>query len=226
MTTTLAKANSTTIELLDSRWDRARLLLNDGKRTAEEFAAEIERLRESFYNEGRGGDRRSKNQTPHVAAFDPAPGFQAAVRRELGISDDTARRILDRVRYTRMLASAAAGEEVKYLTGTGAKKHEASFLPSEEAMTKARDLLADVVAGDVKPSAAWAGVVGETRRVAATGKKERAATDHAENLRRALRAFGTSLEHWRSLSTAERADIEQGWAQIVAAGLIPSTWAR
>ncbi len=214
------------IEVLDSRWDHARALMQEGKRTAEEFASEIERLRKLYLIDKTSNLKRGNSPTSQRGTSETDLGLQAAISRELGISKNTAYRILDRARYTRMLASAAAGEEVKYLTGTGNKKREACFLPSEDAMVKARELLDDVVAGDVKASAAWAGVVGETRRVAKTGKKERSATNHFGNIRGALIALANSLEHWSALSTEERAILEGGWAQLAASGLIPSTWTR
>lgn len=209
---------------LDREWDRARELLAEGRRTAEEFANEIERLRALHLHAGHGGDRRSKNQVSHRETLDPEKGFQAALERELSVAKATAYRILDRARYTRMLRLISEGESVKYLTGTGAKRTEKTFAPDVDAMQRARELLDDVVTGDVKPSAAFAGVVGESRRVGKTGKRERGEVDHAVNIERGLKALGTSLPHWRDVTPGNRHVLEDMWAQLVDAGLIPTTW--
>ena len=213
---------------LDPAWDHARELLRDGRRTAEEFAEEIERLRERYLHEGHGGDhgtnQHAKWQVSQGVKLASGAGFVAQLEVQLGLHPEQAKRILDRVRYTRMLRAAADGQAVKYLTGTGKGKHEETFLPDDEAQARAQRLLDEVVAGDVKPSAAWAGVCGEARRVAASGKKERAAINHEENIARGLKKLATSLEHWAELTPAGRARLESLWNQLRKAGVIPTTW--
>lgn len=209
-TNTLTVTRATTPRpQLDPQWTKARELLALGRRTAEAFAAEIERLRAIYLRQGQG--RRSDL---HESADNSAEGFSAQLEAQLGLHREQARRILDRVRYVRMLRAAAEGEAVRYLTGTGSEQKEKIFEPDDEAQARARQMLDDVMAGDVKASAAWAGIVGEGRRVAQTGKKQRAAVDHAMNISNAIAKLKTSLPHWRSISPNERALIENEFLAI------------
>ncbi len=186
-----------------------------------EYADEILRLR-ATYSLGQGGDRKSKSHG--VILIASAGGFQAVLARELGLHPEQARRLMDRAEYVSRLRMAAAGRTVKYLALREGEKREVAFEPHAESRARARQLLNDVIAGDVKPSAAWAGLVGEGRRVAETGKKERAAINHEENIARGLKKLATSLEHWAELKPSGRARLESLWNQLRQAGAIPSTW--
>lgn len=201
----------------DPQWNKARELLALGRRTAEAFAEEIERLREVYLldkNANLHNLRRGKAPMSQSVTSGIGEGFVAQLEAQLGLHREQARRILDRVRYVRMLRAAAEGEAVKYITGSGAERSEKIFEPTEEARARARQLLDDVVAGDVKASAAWAGIVGEGRRVAQTGKKERAAVDHAMNISNAIAKLKTSLPHWRKIAPNERALLETEFQAI------------
>jgi hypothetical protein len=159
---------------------------------------------------------RKNNQAPHGAALDSTvseKGWQAKVREELGISDDTARRwMLDGQRYRQMrLICAGKVDEVDGHLVTDAVR--------QEARSAVNAIDADPT---VRPARRWAGLWGALP----TKGTQRQAVDHARNLRRALIALANSLEYWAKISPTERARIEAGWAELVAAGLIPSTWRR
>jgi hypothetical protein len=161
------------------------------------------------------GPGRGK-QSPHGAATvseQEEKGWQAKVREELGISDDTARRwMLDSQRYSQMLAiSSGAVDQV-----------DGQKITTEVKERTQEALGAIQLDPTARPARLWAGLWG----AGATKGKQRAAVDHARNIRRAVIAFATSLEHWSELSAAQRAEIEEGWAEVVDAKLIPSTWQR
>jgi hypothetical protein len=208
---------------LDPEWDPARELLAQGRRTAEEFCDEIERLRERFLRDKNANLRRGNSPTAQSV---PSEGFQTHLETQLGMHHEQARRILDRVRYTRMLRAVADGNAVKYLTGTGRKKHEETFIPKGESRERAAVLLDAVIAGDEKPSAAWAGVVGEQKRVAETGKKERAAVDHYRNCDRAIAKWATSLQHYYDFTEPQQRYLDATWEELVKAGIVPEKWLR
>ena len=190
--------------------DEARDLSTDAVRKICDYAAEIERLRVAFLQPA--GLRRGSEAQGVLQKNEG--GFQAQLETQLGLHHEQAKRIIDRGRYMAMLRNAAAGKTIKYVTGTGAERKEKTFSPDSEARQCAQQALDAVMAGDVKPSAAWAGVIGESRRVAKTGKKERAAIDHAANLSNAVAKFKTSLPHWRQIPPGERAFIENEFNAI------------
>lgn len=213
-TTALEVVSPTSLARLDPDWDQARSLVaevRDGARAWMHLGEVLESLRKEFFSKG---GRPCKNNSPHDAASLSSPsdtGWQAKVRAELGISDDTARRwILDAQRYGQMY-QISAGK----VTEIDGKKVTAEV--REEAKLALAEIAADPT---VRPARKWAGLWG----AAPTKGSQRAAVDHARNIRRAITALATSLEHWNALTPAERSQIESGWAEIVEAGLIPSTW--
>lgn len=175
-------------------------------------ADEIQRLRERFLGVGHGGARKGSSFTP--VKLDQETGFCAKLKSELGLQPEQAKRLEERADYVRRLRLAAAGQPVPYITGTGRAKEAKTFKPDDQAALMARSALEAVMAGDVPPSRAWAGLVGEGKRVAESGKKERAAVDHAMNISNAIAKLKTSLPHWREISAIERAHIENEFNAI------------
>jgi hypothetical protein len=212
----------------DPLFDRARELkhaleerIGDAAETLCEFAEEIEGLRER-YSLGQGGDRKSKS---HMCDFDRAEGgFHAQLEAQVGLHREQARRILERADYVRRLLTARAGKPVEYITGTGKAKHKETFLPSAEAQKCAEVSLVNVMAGEVSASGAWAGLVGEDKRKAKTGKKERAEINHYKNCERAAGKFATSLEHYYTFTVEQRDYLDAVWAELLAKKVIPEAW--
>jgi hypothetical protein len=160
-------------------------------------------------------------------------GWQAKVREELGISDDTARRIIERGQYVAMLDEVRRGEPIQYITS---RREPREVLPTGEMSKLAAEALENVARGAVAPKRAWAGVVGEANRSAgnSAGAKDRAPVNHFEVLRQALVSLRNSLPHWSELDIDERAELERLWLlgerskkkRHIAPvwSLIPETW--
>lgn len=203
----------------DPAFNRARSLVEavrTGARAWLELGEVLEKLHEQFFKVG-SGRRTDLQPSPHGAAkvseLASDRGWQAKVREELGISDDTARRwILDARRY-RQLLQITSGDlrEIEGNKITAAVRKEAEIVLTEIA--------ADPT---VRPARKWAGLWG----AGATRGTQRAAVDHARNLERGLKALANSLEHWNELPADSRIRIEAGWAELAESGLIPSTWRR
>lgn len=190
-------------------WAEARKLVEKvrtGARAWLELGEVLEQLRAEFLRQG-SGRRTDLQPTPHDAAK-VEQGWQAKVRHELGISDDTARRwMLDGQRHRQLLQIADGATQVD------GKKVTA------EVREKAKEALESIqLDPTVRPARVWAGVWGAT----ATAGKQRAAVDHARNIARGLTALATSLPHWASLTPDERAALEKGWAQVRE--LLPPTF--
>lgn len=205
-------------------WAEAKRLvekIRSGARAWLQLGEVLEALRTQFFAERAGAGRPSdwekanvKRIAPHDAAQIPSDrGWQAKVREELGISDDTARRwMLDARRYGQLL-------QITDGTVTEVEGHKVT--------AKARDAAKaalDEMAGDptVRPARKWAGVWSSVT----TKGSQRKGCDHVRNIERGLTALATSLDHWTELPAERRFRIESAWAEIVEAGLIPSTWRR
>lgn len=215
---------TTSLQLVDASapttWAEARKLVAQvraGARAWLQLGQVLEELRSEFFAQGdnHGFGRGRPKASPHDAAklSGDERGWQAKVREELGISDDTARRwMLDAQRYQQLLQISGGG--VHQVDGQNV---------TPDVRLKAKEAL-EVISVDpsVRPARLWAGLWGAN----ATKGKQRAATDHARNIRRGLVALANSLEHWNDLPAEERIQIESGWREIVEAGLIPSTWRR
>lgn len=200
-------------------WAEARKLVaqvRSGARAWLQLGEVLEELRSQYFDEGRTAGLKRGTVQPARAPHDAAhgePGWQAKVREELGISDDTARRwMLDGQRYRQLLQIT-----------DGAVKEVDGKKVTAEVVENAKAALAEIAEDpSSRPARKWAGVWG----AGATKGKHRAPVDHARNIRRGLVALATSLEHWNDLPAEERVQIENGWREIVEAGLIPSTWRR
>ena len=189
----------------DPEYDRARQLLAIERAKAGPHleasvatADEIERLR-GLYLKDRSRNLLVGPKAHPVLSGSAEGGFQAKLQTELGLHHEQARRLLERADYVRRLRLAAAGKPVLYITGTGKAKHEETFQPDARSEKIAKASLDAVLAGDLPPSRAWAGVCGEGLRVAATGKKERAAVDPAKQIRDDFRSLGKWLPMWKKL---------------------------
>jgi hypothetical protein len=188
-------------------WDHARELFGRVLPTVGdwlELGAVLTVLREEFFAQT-AGLRRGNSPSSHGATPGPdVPGWQAKVREELGISHHTALRYLEKSHYVALLDNARRLKPVTYLRDG----EPVTVKPTAEMGRLAADALNEVLAGTKKPGCAWAGVCGEGLRVAETGKKERAAVDHAMNLSNAIAKLKTSLPHWREIDPHDRADVE------------------
>lgn len=190
-------------------WGEARKLVEKvraGARAWLELGEVLEGLRSTYFAQT-AGLRRGNSPSPHDAATEK--GWQAKVREELGISDDTARRwMLDGQRYRQLLQITDGA--VRQIDGQAV---------TAEVREKAQEALA-VIQTDpsVRPARVWAGLWGAS----ATKGKQRAAIDHARNLAMALTKLETSLPHWTKLKPEERALLEREWQRIRAA--LPETW--
>jgi len=202
-------------ETAPATWADAKKLVAQvraGARAWLELGQVLEELRAEYFADPKANLRRGNSPTPHDAA-PGEKGWQAKVRQELGISDDTARRwMLDAQRHQQILSIADGS--VEQIDGQKI---------TVEVRNRAVEALAALQADpSVRPARQWAGLWG----AGATKGKQRSAVDHARNIRRALTQLATSLEQWKSLPAADRVQIESGWAEIVDAGLIPTTWKR
>jgi hypothetical protein len=187
-----------------------------------ELADEILRLKERF-SLGHGGDRKSRSQGVILIANEG--GFQAKLAAELGLFPMQAKRILERADYVRRLRLAAAGRPVDYLTGSGKAKKAAILAPTADTKRLASEALSDVLAGELPPSRAWAGVAGEgNRRASQGGEATRQPVNHYKNCERAQAKWATSLEHFYEFSEDEQNYLTSTWGELLAAGVIPEKW--
>lgn len=193
-------------------WAHARKLVDQvrsGARAWLELGEVLEELRTEFFRVG-SGRRTDLQPSPHGAAkVADERGWQAKVREELGISDDTARRwMLDGQRYRQLLAiTSGRADQVEDRRVTAAVRERAA------------EALATIEADpSIRPARLWAGLWGAD----ATKGKQRAAVDHAKNIARGLTALQTSLPHWADLTPEQRAALERGWELI--RDLLPPTF--
>jgi hypothetical protein len=203
-------ASTTTLEVINetatATWAEAKKLVSQvraGARAWLELGQVLEELRAEFFAERAGAGRPSdwakanvKRIAPHDAAQLSAPsekGWQAKVREELGISDDTARRYMEKADYVRRMYSLKEGQNVEY---RAVKNGDVIIIEATpERIAQAEKALGDLVAGVKAPGAAWAGVLGEGQRVDGygAGSKKRDTTDYLGiwvKASRALRNIG------------------------------------
>ncbi len=221
-------------------WDKARELagrIRGGAEAIVELGLELVALKRQFYLVGVGGDRKSaayKNHSPQGAANDrkgwsnyeirqAQQGWQAAVRDQLGISDDTARRWMERAVVIVQFQQLKAGQAIEYRP-TGKRNEPPRLLePTPEVLDRIDEALDNIVTGAVAAPRAFAGVIGESmRRTKQGGAAKKAPTDHAANIRAALTKLETSLPHWRRLDAETRMELETQWAAVQA--ILPDTW--
>jgi hypothetical protein len=211
---------------VEASWDRARQLvaeIGDWHKIIE-LGRVLQALRENFFRVGQGcrTDLRPRADEGSQVVDKPSEtGWRAVVRRELGMSHQTALRAIDRGLYVQKVACLMAGEELEYETTRG-EWHK--LAPTPEVREKAKEVMNDILAG-ANAGNAWAGFVGEVTRRGRHGTPNRAPVDHLRNLQTALTKLENSLKAWRRLKPDERALIEKQWSDRVLK-LIPGTWER
>jgi len=186
-------------------WDHARELFDRVLGSVEdwrELGRTLEALREQFFAQGigGGGDKRSfaanVNITSPHGAVKCSAGWQAEVKKQLGISDDTADRYREKARYVAMLDDARKLKPVPYLSAG----KWVTLKPSDDKAKLASAALNEVLAGTKKPGCAWAGVCGEGGRVAdQKGSKERKDVDPGKQIHDDFRSLGKWLPMWKQL---------------------------
>jgi hypothetical protein len=192
---------SSNLQIVDSpphaTWGEARKLVDKvraGARAWLELGEVLESLRAEFFKAG-SGRRNDLKPAPHDAAK-VEKGWQAKVREELGISDDTARRwMLDAQRH----------QQMRGITEGTVLQIEGQRV-TDEVRERAQEALSALAADpSARPARLWAGVWGGAK----TKGVQRKATDHAMNISNAIAKLKTSLPHWRSIAPDERAFIEK-----------------
>lgn len=212
-------------------WGRARTLWASAQRGAEdliELAAVLIELRREFFAPGTNSptswhkassEAGRGRSTEKPTLFTPSEkGWQQVVRDELGISHQTALRMMERGAAVQRLKAIAEGEDVSYQDGRGVVRVVEA---TPEAIEMAKEILPATLAGAVAAPRAWAGVCGEgTRREAGA---RRAAPDYCAVMVRALRSLRNASETaWSHLTPRERAEVEEVWEQVRQT--LPKTW--
>lgn len=218
-------------------WDRARQYVQSIKRSMDDLIRlgyELAALRKQYYAE-RAGAGQPKSIAPHPAAqylrnekkaselvvtHAEVLGWQKKVREEIGISDDTARRIIERADAVLGLRRLQAGEAIEYLQPR--TKEKIRIEATDDARALASSALEGIEAGTISAPRALTGFIGEALRREKAGSARKAATDHADNILTALRKLNTSLPHWRRLNPEDRAELETIWFRVRE--LLPDTW--
>lgn len=201
--------------VVEASWERARILAGNAKANILELGAVLRALHDTWYRTNQG----TRTDLHPVPAAHIKQGWREKVREELGISDDTALRIMEQGRYATMLQEISAGRAISY------RPHKADapvvVHPTPKRQEMATALLNRVLIGDIKASAGWSGLIGETTRAdMMDGKKM--PTDHANNLLTAIKKLKTSLAHWSKLTAAQRCAVENEWDAVRK--LLPETW--
>lgn len=215
--------------VVDPSWDRAKALtatICQGATSVVALGLELQALRKQWFaqgGEGRFGKGSENTKSPMFhgstqGASNREKGWQEKVMEELGISHDTANRLIERAEVVCRLNEVSRGETVIY---RDSRNEKATVRPNAKMQDLAGRILTEVLAGTINPKRAWAGVVGEGTRAHGEGPN-RAPVDYAAVLKRALRSLAASLEHWPDLKPAERAEIEDLWASVRKG--MPGTW--
>lgn len=215
-------------------WERARTLWQSATRGAEdliELSVLLLALRKEFFAQGTGGGGDKKSQ-PYItssasgrsdptekiySAKPPEKGWQETVREQLGISHQTALRLIDRGNAVMRIKGIADGEDVRWKDTKGEIK---IMRATDEAQRMAQEALPVVVAGILPASRAWAGICGESERSKAG--KRRAEIDYAAVMRRALVSLRNAAASWNLLDPDDRADVENLWYEVRET--LPATW--
>jgi len=195
-------------------WERARDLIGEVRQTVRAIVLlglEIQALREQWFDQGgetRFGDGSTRDShgrvistgSPHPAANRSEKGWQAKVREELGISDDTARRLIEKAHYVTMLEEVTRGEAVEY---QDTRNRVIEITPTDEMKQMAFGFLEDVIAGTVNAKRAWAGLIGEGSRRAKGGGAGRAAVDYRKSARPCAVTLKGTFQEWARLDWTE-----------------------
>lgn len=204
---------------VEASWDRARQLvaeIGDWHKIIE-LGRVLQALREDFFRVGQG---RRSDLFPHAekGSKPSESGWCEVVKSELGISPQTALRRMETGMQVEKIAAVIEMDEVEYEDSKGQVK---KFIPTPDMREKAKEVLADVVAG-ANAGRAWAGLVGEGLRRGKHGTPDRAEVDHGANLKAGIKKLKTSLPHWKKLKPEVRLEIENLWSEINA--IVPETW--
>jgi len=212
-------------------WEKAREYYRAGAEAIIRLGCEIFALRAEFFAQGVGGgfEKGTLRRTPAARCLKDADsnnlqkvknneaGWQVMVRQELGISDDTARRLMQRAQYVGMLSDLSQGQSVEFYDS---KKNAQTIPSTPENAELAKRTLDDVLSGNVSATRAWAGIIGEgSRRKAGSA---RADVNHYRNIEAALIKLSTSLPHWRSITPDQRAHLENMFSMV--SKHFPATW--
>lgn len=212
----------------DPAYDRARELLDrdasDSRQALDtkcELAAEIMGLRARFLRDK--SENLKKGQDSDFTRVKSEEGFVSKLQSELGIHPQKADRIVKTAEYVQRMRLVVDGRTVTYLTGTGKTKRQEQFTPTAEAIELAKASLDDVLEGEVSPSRAWAGLVGEGKRVAKTGVA-RAPVNHYRNCETAIIKLATSIEHYHDFSLEQRNHLDLIFGEVLDGNVMPENW--
>lgn len=226
---------STEVEIISPKpiapsWDRARALWQSASRGAEdliELSKLLLALRKEFFAERLGAGRppkiiasasgRNFPTEKIYSAKPPEKGWQETVQEQLGISHQTALRLIERGNAVLRIKGIADGEDVRWKDTKGEIK---IMYATEEAQRMAQEALPVVVAGVLPATRAWAGICGESDR-SKVGKR-RADIDYAAVMRRALVSLRNAAAAWNKLDPEDRAIIENLWYDVRET--LPATW--
>lgn len=211
-------------------WDRARTLWQSATRGAEdliELSVLLLALRKEFYAPGKNSPTtwhkassasgRSDSTEKIYSAKPPEKGWQETVQAQLGITHQTALRLIERGYAVMRIKGIADGEDVRWQDTKGEIK---IMRATDEAQRMAQEALPAVVAGILPASRAWAGICGESERSKAG--KRRAEIDYAAVMRRALVSLRNAAASWNLLDPDDRADVENLWYEVRET--LPATW--
>jgi hypothetical protein len=143
-------------------WERARDLLGKVRQSLQDWIAlgdEIAALQAQFSAQGIGGGNFSRSSSSPGRSDEK--GWQERVERELGISKQTALRIMEKAIFLRNLQALAAGKDVTYVDTDGETK---TIKPNGDRITLANTALERVIDGEVNARRAFVGVIGEGDR--------------------------------------------------------------
>lgn len=226
---------STEVEIISPKpiapsWDRARALWQSASRGAEdliELSKLLLALRKEFFNQGGSGkwvssqgssaSGRTVPTEKIYSAKPPEKGWQETVQEQLGISHQTALRLIERGNAVLRIKGIADGEDVRWQDTKGEIK---IMRATDEAQRMAQEALPVVVAGVLPATRAWAGICGESDR-SKVGKR-RADIDYAAVMRRALVSLRNAAAAWNKLDPEDRAIIENLWYDVRET--LPATW--
>lgn len=201
-------------------WDRARELIAEIRQTVRAIVLlglEIRALRTQFFAQGAGGggDRKSLARRGEItssgagrsdekgwqygssgAGRTDEKGWQETIERELGISKQTALRLMEKAQYTAMLDDVTRGEQVQY---KDTRNQNRTIQPTDEMKQMAFTFLESVVAGTVNAKRAWAGLMGEGQRRAKGGGLHRSEVDYRRTMRSAAVTLQSAFVEWPRL---------------------------
>jgi hypothetical protein len=142
-------------------------------------------------------------------------GWVQTVEQELGISNQTAYRLMEKAIFLRNLHVLSEGRPIKYLNSVGV---EAVVEPTGDRPELARRAIESVIAGESNAHRALVGVIGESDRRASQGK-QRKDPDYADLGVRSAKTLRNAFLNWDQFGDEQRRAIVQTVADIV--GMLP-----